>query len=116
MATEVEKKYRLTRGEAGAVRRRLEEIGSQAEGVGEDEGGAKFEENVIYTGPGLDPRRRVLRLRREAGRALLTFKEREPTASAIKRQREDETFGERREQSRGRCRPERAVRHQTWRM
>jgi adenylate cyclase, class 2 len=91
VATEVEKKYRLTRDEAGAVRRRLEEIGSQAEDVGEVEGGAKFEENVIYTGPGLDPRRRVLRLRREAGRALLTFKEREPTASAIKRQREDET-------------------------
>ena len=85
MATEVEKKYRLTRGEAESVRRRLEEVG------GEAGGGEEFEENTIYTGPGLDPRRRVLRLRRRRGRALFTFKEREPTASAIKRQREDET-------------------------
>jgi len=85
VATEVEKKYRLTREEAGAVRRRLAEVGARAEG------GAEFEENVIYTGPGLDPRRRVLRLRRKTGRALLTFKEREPSSSAIKRQREEET-------------------------
>lgn len=84
MATEVEKKYRLTRGEAESVRRRLEE-------VGEAEGGEEFEENVIYTGPGLDPRRRVLRLRRKGERAVFTFKEREPTAAAIKRQREEET-------------------------
>ena len=50
-----------------------------------------FEENVIYTGPGLDPRRRVLRLRRVDGRAVFTFKEREPTDEAIKHQREEET-------------------------
>ena len=85
VAIEVEKKYRLTREEAEAVRRRLEEISGEV-GVG-----PQFEENVIYTGPGLDPRRRVLRLRRKAGRALLTFKERGASASAIKRQREDET-------------------------
>lgn len=85
MATEVEKKYRLTRTQAESVRRRLAEAGAQ------DEGGAEFEENTVYTGPGLDPRRRVLRLRRKARRALFTFKEREPSASAIKRQREEET-------------------------
>lgn len=85
MATEVEKKYRLTHEEAERVRRRLEEIS------GEVGGGSQFEENVIYTGPGLDPRRRVLRLRRRGERAILTFKEREPSPSAIKRQREDET-------------------------
>jgi adenylate cyclase, class 2 len=85
VATEVEKKYRLTRGEAESVRRRLEEVGAEAEGEEE------FEENTIYTGPGLDPRRRVLRLRRRRDRAVFTFKEREPTASAIKRQREEET-------------------------
>lgn len=85
MATEVEKKYRLTRDEAEAVCRRLAEVGALTEG------GAQFEENVIYAGPGLDPRRRVLRLRRKTSRALLTFKEREPSPSAIKRQREEET-------------------------
>lgn len=82
---EVEKKYRLTREQAESVRQRLEEVGA------EGEGGAEFEENTIYTGPGLDPRRRVLRLRRRGSRAFFTFKEREPSASAIKRQREDET-------------------------
>ncbi|MDQ3918223.1 MAG: class IV adenylate cyclase [Acidobacteriota bacterium] len=85
MATEIEKKYRLTRDEAERVRRRLEEMSGE---VGR---GSQFEENVIYTGPGLDPRRRVLRLRRRGERAILTFKEREPSPSAIKRQREDET-------------------------
>jgi len=85
VATEVEKKYRLTREEAERVRLRLEEMS------GEVGGGSQFEENVIYTGPGLDPRRRVLRLRRRGERAILTFKEREPSPSAIKRQREDET-------------------------
>ncbi|HYY95240.1 MAG TPA: class IV adenylate cyclase, partial [Pyrinomonadaceae bacterium] len=85
MATEVEKKYRLTRGEAERVRRRLEEMS------GEVGGGSQFEENAIYTGPGLDPRRRVLRLRRRGEHAILTFKEREPSPSAIKRQHEDET-------------------------
>ncbi len=85
VATEIEKKYRLTRDEAERVRRRLEEMSGE---VGR---GSQFEENVIYTGPGLDPRRRVLRLRRRGERAILTFKEREPSPSAIKRQREDET-------------------------
>ena len=86
MATEVEKKYRLTREEGESVRRRLGEVGAR---VG---AGAEFEENTIYTGPGLDPRRRALRLRRRAfGPALFTFKERETSASAIKRQREEET-------------------------
>ena len=85
MATEVEKKYRLTREEAERVHRRLEEMS------GEVGGGSQFEENIIYTGPALDPRRRVLRLRRRGERAILTFKEREPSPSAIKRQREDET-------------------------
>jgi len=85
MGIEIEKKYRLTREQCESVRRRLEEVGAEGEGV------AEFEENTIYTGPGLDPRRRVLRLRRKGGRAFFTFKEREPTASAIKRQRENET-------------------------
>lgn len=85
MAIEIEKKYRLTREQSEPLRRRLEEVG--AEGKGD----VAFEENIIYTGPGLDPRRRVLRLRRVEGRAVFTFKEREPTDAAIKRQREEET-------------------------
>ena len=85
MATEIEKKYRLTPERVEPLRRRLKEVGA------EGEGGAEFEENVIYTGPGLDPGRRVLRLRRKGGRALFTFKERDPGPSAVKRQREEET-------------------------
>src|SRR5256714_12654517 len=85
MGIEVEKKHRLTAEEGESLRCRLEEIGAEAEG------GAECEENVVYTGPGLDPRRRVLRLRRKGGRALFTFKEREPSPAAVKRQREEET-------------------------
>jgi adenylate cyclase class 2 len=42
-------------------------------------------------GPGLDAGRRVLRLRRKGGRALFTFKERDSSSAAVKRQREEET-------------------------
>src|SRR2546421_13100172 len=87
MGIEVEKKYRLTKEEGESLRRRLEEVSAEAEG------GAEFEENVVYTGPGLDPHRRVLRLRRKGGRALFTFKEREPSTSAVKRKREEGTEG-----------------------
>ena len=85
MGIEIEKKYRLTSEQAEPLRRRLEEVGA----VGQ--GGVVFEENVIYNGPGLDPRRRVLRLRRTAKRSIFTFKEREQTDAAIKHQREEET-------------------------
>ena len=85
MAIEIEKKYRLTSERLGPLRLRLKEAG--AEVVREEE----LEENTIYTGPGLDPRSRVLRLRRTPRGALFTFKERDPTPSAVKRQREEET-------------------------
>lgn len=85
MAVEIEKKYRLTRELLEPLRLRLRETGAEVVR------GEEFEENTIYTGPGLDPRKRVLRLRRVNGRALFTFKERDPTPSAIKRQREEET-------------------------
>lgn len=84
MPTEIEKKYRLTRERLGPLRLRLKESGAEA-------AGEEFEENTIYNGPGLDPRSRVLRLRRAGGRALFTYKERDPTPSAVKRQREEET-------------------------
>src|SRR5215218_7256913 len=85
MPIEIEKKYRLTRWRLESLRFRLKE--ACAEAVREEE----FEENTIYTGPGLDPRSRVLRLRRVNGRALFTYKERDPSSSAVKRQREEET-------------------------
>ncbi|HEX8149543.1 MAG TPA: class IV adenylate cyclase [Pyrinomonadaceae bacterium] len=85
MAIEIEKKYRLEPGRVGPLRGKLREAGAEGEGT------AEFEENVIYTGPGLDPARRVLRLRRKGGRAVFTFKERDLSGSPVKRQREEET-------------------------
>ena len=85
MAIEIEKKYRLAPEHVVPLRRRLAEVGAEGGGA------AEFEENTIYKGPGLDPRRRVLRLRRKGDRAVFTFKERDPGRSAVKRQREEET-------------------------
>ncbi|HEV7889876.1 MAG TPA: class IV adenylate cyclase [Pyrinomonadaceae bacterium] len=85
MPIEIEKKYGLTRERLEPLRLRLKETGAEVVR------GEEFEENTIYTGPGLDPRSRVLRLRRVNGRALFTFKERDPSPSAVKRQREEET-------------------------
>ena len=85
MPIEIEKKYRLSVEQFGPLRRRLEEAGA------EEQGPSEFEENIIYTGPGLDPARRVLRLRRKGVRAVFTFKERDTSGAFIKRQREEET-------------------------
>ncbi|HLM58954.1 MAG TPA: CYTH domain-containing protein [Pyrinomonadaceae bacterium] len=84
MAIEIEKKYRLTRELWEQLPARLQEAGAAREGE-------EFEENTLYAGPGLDPRRRVLRLRRAGERAVFTFKERDLSGSAVKRQREEET-------------------------
>jgi len=85
MGIEIEKKYRLGRELRERLPARLEAAGARR--AGEEE----FEENTLYQGPGLDPRSRVLRLRRVGGRAVFTFKERDPSGDAIKRQREEET-------------------------
>ena len=84
MGIEIEKKYRLKREEREPLAARLLEAGA----VRESE---EFEENIIYTGGNLDPQRSVLRIRRIDDRAFLTYKERFPSSSAIKHQREDET-------------------------
>ena len=84
MGIEIEKKYRLTKAQAEQLQRRLHEVGAYLRGK-------EFEENTIYAGHGLDPQRQVLRLRRMGNRAILTYKERFTSASAIKHQREDET-------------------------
>jgi adenylate cyclase class 2 len=87
MAIEIEKKYRLTREQHGQLLGHLRE--SSALAVGEE-----FEENTLYAGGSLDLSKQVLRLRRVGGRAILTYKERFASTSAIKHQREDETIVE----------------------
>ena len=84
MGIEIEKKYRLTKKQHEAVRRRLPEIGASLQG-------RELEENTLYGGKGLAVSRSVLRLRRVGDEAILTYKKRLPTSSSIKRQREDET-------------------------
>lgn len=84
MPIEIEKKYRLTRAQRRTLERRMREIGSTP-------GEIELEENTIYGGGRLDLGGCALRLRRVNGRAVLTFKQRFPSSSAIKRQKEEET-------------------------
>ena len=85
MPIEIEKKYRLTKKQREQLQRRLPEIGAVF-------AGEEFEENTLYSGGALDTDTSVLRLRRVADGALLTYKQRFPTSSSIKRHQEDETF------------------------
>lgn len=82
---EIEKKYRLTTEQRDLVVQRLREAGAQVLR------GEEFEENTIYGGEALQRETSVLRLRRVGEKALLTFKERLPSTSPIKHQREEET-------------------------
>lgn len=84
MAIEIEKKYRLTKKQREEVWRRLPQIGAKRKGE-------EFEVNTLYAGSALDVGRSVLRLRRVGKRGILTYKERFPSRSDIKHQREDET-------------------------
>lgn len=84
MPIEIEKKYRLSRKQREEVLRRLPKIGARRKGE-------EFEVNTLYNGEALDVGHSVLRLRRIGKRAILTYKERFPTRSDIKHQREDET-------------------------
>lgn len=81
---EVEKKYRLTKEQRVAIRRKLIEIGAK-------DCGSEFEENILYGGGQLDPTSKALRLRKVGKKAILTYKERYRSKSDIKRQREEET-------------------------
>lgn len=87
MGIEIEKKYRLTGELREQLARRFQD--NNAAHIGEE-----FEENTLYQGDSLDASRQVLRLRRVEGKAVLTYKERLPFASFIKRYREDETVVE----------------------
>jgi adenylate cyclase class 2 len=84
MAVEIEKKYRLTQPERDELSLRLRQVGATLRG-------REFEENTLYAGVGLDPQRQVLRLRRAGDTTTFTYKERDDSASSIKRHREDET-------------------------
>jgi len=84
MPIEIEKKYRLSKLQREKLEQRLPQIGARH--LRDD-----FEENTLYSGAALDASRSVLRLRRVNKRAILTYKERFPTTSSIKHQREDET-------------------------
>jgi adenylate cyclase class 2 len=84
MAIEIEKKYRLTREQRERLMVCLRESGATHEGE-------EFEENTLYAGGNLDVSRQVLRLRRVGSKAVLTYKERYASESAIKQHREDET-------------------------
>lgn len=84
MPVEIEKKYRLTKKQREAIIRRLLNLGAAPEDI-------EFEENTIYRGGRIDLGGCSLRLRRVNGRALLTFKQRFPSKSPIKHQREEET-------------------------
>ena len=84
MPIEIEKKYRLTKNQREEVRLRLPAIGAKRRGE-------VFEVNTLYAGEPLELRRSALRLRRVGKSAVLTYKERFPTRSGIKHQREDET-------------------------
>lgn len=84
MTIEIEKKYRLPVDQREAVVQRLREVGANFRGE-------EFEENTVYGGGTLDRATMVLRLRRVGERALLTYKHRFPSESAIKHQREEET-------------------------
>src|SRR5256885_16905688 len=84
MPSEVEKKFRLTEKQRQEVRQRLPTIGAICEGE-------EFEENTLYSGEQIELGQAVLRLRRVADRALLTYKERVGTRMDIKEQLEQET-------------------------
>lgn len=84
MPIEIEKKYRLSLKSRRAIEKRLRALGSRPKPL-------ELEENTIYSGGTLAFGLRALRLRRVNGEAILTFKERIPSKSPIKHQKENET-------------------------
>lgn len=85
MAFEIEKKYRLTTEQKSILTERLKTF-PRAELQGQE-----FEENTLFGGPNLDMRTTVLRLRLTEKRAVFTYKKRDTSSSAIKRNVEEET-------------------------
>lgn len=87
MKIEIEKKFQLTPEQKLRVENILPEIGATLRGK-------RFEENTLFGGGNLDHKRRILRLRRSGGKALLTYKERLDSDPLVKRRREEETYVE----------------------
>jgi predicted adenylyl cyclase CyaB len=83
MPIEIEKKYRLTKPQRRLIEQRMREMSLVP-------GELEHEENTIYRGGALERPGCALRLRRVNGRAILTFKQRRPSTSAIKYQDEHE--------------------------
>lgn len=83
MPIEIEKKYRLTKAQRRAIEQRMREMSLVP-------GELEHEENTIYRGGILERPGCALRLRRVNGQAILTFKQRRPSKSAIKYQEENE--------------------------
>ena len=84
MPIEIEKKYRLSKKQREEVLRRLPEIGARRQGE-------EFEVNTLYKLGSSDLGNTVLRLRRIEDRGILTYKQRVPSDSGLKHQREEET-------------------------
>ena len=84
MPIEIERKYRLAKGQRPAIEKRLRELGVSPRPV-------EFEENTLYRGGRIDLGSCALRLRRVGARSILTFKQRLPSKSSIKHQQEEET-------------------------
>ena len=85
MKIEIEKKFQLTPEQKNKVENLLAGMGAELRGK-------SFEENTLFSGGTLDHKRRVLRLRRSGGKAILTYKERLDSDPLIKRRREEETY------------------------
>ena len=83
MPIEIEKKYRLTSSQRRLIEKRMRDMALVP-------GELEHEENTIYRGGTLERPGCALRLRRVNGRAILTFKQRRPSKSAIKYQEEHE--------------------------
>jgi len=84
MAIEIEKKYRLTKKQRDEVVSRLKQLRAKSKPL-------EFEINTLYSGGSIDLMGSVLRLRTVGDHGFLTYKERIPSRSDIKHQREDET-------------------------
>ena len=83
MPIEIEKKYKLNHSQRRLIEQRMREMSLVPREL-------EHEENTIYRGGALERPGCALRLRRVNGRAILTFKKRRPSTSAIKYQDEHE--------------------------
>lgn len=84
MAIEIEKKYKLTSAQRVEILATFKQLGAKFSH--ED-----FEVNELYGGGILKRKQAVLRIRKIAGKTLLTYKERIKSLSSIKHQIEHET-------------------------